>query len=153
MTVLVWRRQGVFQTSFKIVLLDRHWFWPNIFYKNIFYEPEAVFSLTASGSYLCNLNSATQEMMLINRFKNGRKKMFGQNQFLSSKMTVKDVWNSTCLPQTWNVIILNCYKFLEYLFNRLNKSMYRTRTIITRGLYSFYPLFEVQKRFFMELFS
>ena len=30
---------------------------------------------------------------------------------------------------------------------------YRTRAIITRGLYTFYPLFEVQKRFFMGLFS
>ena len=30
---------------------------------------------------------------------------------------------------------------------------YRTRAIITRGLYTFYPLFEVQKRFFKELFS
>ena len=28
-----------------------------------------------------------------------------------------------------------------------HKSMYRTRAIITRGLYTFYPLFEVQKRF------
>ena len=32
-------------------------------------------------------------------------------------------------------------------------SIYRTRAIITRGLYIFYPLFEVQKRFFKELFS
>ena len=31
--------------------------------------------------------------------------------------------------------------------------MYRTRAIITRGLYSFYPLFESQKRFFKEVFS
>ena len=30
--------------------------------------------------------------------------------------------------------------------------MYRTRAIITRGLYTFYPLFEVQKRFFKEFF-
>ena len=30
---------------------------------------------------------------------------------------------------------------------------YRTRAIITRGLYIFYPLFEVQKRFFKGLFS
>ena len=30
---------------------------------------------------------------------------------------------------------------------------YRTRAIITRGLYTFYPLFEVQKRFFKGLFS
>ena len=31
-------------------------------------------------------------------------------------------------------------------------SMYRTRAIITRGLYTFYPIFEGQKRFFKELF-
>ena len=31
--------------------------------------------------------------------------------------------------------------------------IYRTRAIITRGLYNFYPLFEVQKRFFKGLFS
>ena len=29
---------------------------------------------------------------------------------------------------------------------------YRTRAIITRGLYTFYPLFEVQKRFFKGFF-
>ena len=34
-----------------------------------------------------------------------------------------------------------------------SKSDYRTRAIITRGLYTFYPLFEVQKRFFKGLFS
>ena len=32
------------------------------------------------------------------------------------------------------------------------ESMYRTRAIITRGLYNFYPIFEVQKRLFKELF-
>ena len=31
--------------------------------------------------------------------------------------------------------------------------VYRTRAIITRGLYIFYPLFEGQKRFFKEVFS
>ena len=30
---------------------------------------------------------------------------------------------------------------------------YRTRAIITRGLYTFYPIFEGQKRFFKVLFS
>ena len=34
-----------------------------------------------------------------------------------------------------------------------NLGTYRTRAIITRGLYTFYPLFEVQKRFFKGLFS
>ena len=31
--------------------------------------------------------------------------------------------------------------------------VYRTHAIITGGLYTFYPLFEVQKRFFKVLFS
>ena len=35
----------------------------------------------------------------------------------------------------------------------LGKIIYRTRAIITRGLYSFYPLFGVQKRFFKGFFS
>ena len=30
----------------------------------------------------------------------------------------------------------------------MERTIYRTRAIITRGLYTFYPLFEVQKRFF-----
>ena len=30
---------------------------------------------------------------------------------------------------------------------------YRTRAIITHGLYIFYPLFGIQKRFFKEFFS
>ena len=30
---------------------------------------------------------------------------------------------------------------------------YRTRAIITRGLYTFYPIFEGQKRLFKEFFS
>ena len=32
------------------------------------------------------------------------------------------------------------------------KTIYRTRAIITRGLYTFYPLFEVQKTFFQGAF-
>ena len=35
----------------------------------------------------------------------------------------------------------------------MNEDEYRTRAIITRGLYIFYPLFEGQKRFFKEVFS
>ena len=31
--------------------------------------------------------------------------------------------------------------------------VYRTRAIITRGFYTFYTLYEVQKRFFKGLFS
>ena len=31
--------------------------------------------------------------------------------------------------------------------------VYRTRAIITRGLYTFYPILEVQKRLFKVLFT
>ena len=34
----------------------------------------------------------------------------------------------------------------------LEVSIYRMRAIITRGLYTFYPIFEGQKRLFKELF-
>ena len=34
----------------------------------------------------------------------------------------------------------------------VSDSKYHTRIIITRNLYTFYPLFEVQKRFFKGLF-
>ena len=40
---------------------------------------------------------------------------------------------------------MNIFKRLYYY--------YRTRAITNRGLYTFYPLFEVQKRFFEGLFS
>ena len=36
--------------------------------------------------------------------------------------------------------------------NEWVESNYRTRAIIIRGLYIFYPLFEGQKRFFKEVF-
>ena len=133
------------------LVLAKHFLWKHFLWAWGCFQPHSLRLISLQPQLWVVSNF--QEMMHINRFKNGRKKMFGQNQFLSSKMIVKDVWNSPCLPQTRNVIILNRYKFLEYLFNKLNKSMYRTRTIITRGFYSFYPLFEVQKRFFTELFS
>ena len=41
--------------------------------------------------------------------------------------------------------------FVDFLEN--TNFTYRTRAIITRGLYTFYPLFEGQKRFFKEVFS
>ena len=41
--------------------------------------------------------------------------------------------------------------FSEYL--AYTYTTYRTRAILTRGLYTFYPIFEAQKRFFKELFS
>ena len=43
------------------------------------------------------------------------------------------------------------HNFCKFKENLLLK--YRTRAIITHGLYTFYPLFEVQKRFFKGLFS
>ena len=52
---------------------------------------------------------------------------------LSGEMTLKTSW------PWWNV--------KGYFFDK-EKNIYRTRAIITRGLYSFYPLFGVQKRAF-----
>ena len=42
--------------------------------------------------------------------------------------------------------------FNNYANEQEGVDTYRTRAIITRGLYTFYPIFEVQKRFFNELF-
>ena len=54
--------------------------------------------------------------------------------------------------QTASVIHL-----LEYCQNHETSgnivNTYHTRTIITRGLYTFYPIFEVQKHFFKDVFS
>ena len=45
-------------------------------------------------------------------------------------------------------------KWKTFVINFSIDIIYRTtRAIITRGLYNFYPLFEVQKRFFKGLFS
>ena len=50
--------------------------------------------------------------------------------------------------------------FLRVYIENLQKTpffvanfIYRTRAIITRGLYTFYPIFNGQKRLFKELFS
>ena len=53
------------------------------------------------------------------------------------------------------IIILGYTKLARFgdLGKNLPTFMYRTSAIITRGLCTFYPLFEVQKRFFKELFS
>ena len=42
---------------------------------------------------------------------------------------------------------------IRVLLISFNLDMYRTRAIITRDLYTFYPIFEGQKGFFKELFS
>jgi hypothetical protein len=39
----------------------------------------------------------------------------------------------------------------EFDFCEVKKNIYRMRANITRGLYTFYPLFEVQKHFFKGL--
>ena len=55
-----------------------------------------------------------------------------------------------------SVIIFNSHnKLFQYASTDMDKVLlkYRTRAIITRGLYTFYPLFEVQKRFFKGPFS
>ena len=55
------------------------------------------------------------------------------------------VWKSKCYNKTKS----SSWVHLGMYY----KQMYRTRAIITRGLYIFYPLFGSQKRFFKEVFS
>ena len=43
--------------------------------------------------------------------------------------------------------------FSPWVMLETQQNRYRTRAIITRGLYTFYPIFEGQKRLFKELFS
>ena len=49
-----------------------------------------------------------------------------------------------------------CSELWQFRFNIFelltHQIRYRTRVIMTRGLYTFYPLFEVQKRFFSRGF-
>ena len=58
--------------------------------------------------------------------------------------TTKD--NSSDLPERIEIIFI-------HLLSKNNITIYRTRAIITRGLYTFYPLFEGQKCFFKDVFS
>ena len=54
----------------------------------------------------------------------------------------------------FGLLIARClFVFLSAFFNQWLELTYLTRAIITHGLYAFYPLFEVQKRSFKELFS
>ena len=60
-----------------------------------------------------------------------------------------------------SLYLLNGLQMSNHLVQNINfgitksslENIYRTSAIITRGLYTFYPLFEVQKRFFKGLFS
>ena len=54
-------------------------------------------------------------------------------------------WSSNKLK-----IMNNLLKHLKIL---IFKNMYCTRAIITRGLYTFYPIFEDQKRFLRSFFG
>ena len=62
--------------------------------------------------------------------------------------------NVACCPVNLHLVLSVLERTSSSIFSYLlYESAYRTRAIITRGLYTFYPLFEVQKRFFQELFS
>jgi hypothetical protein len=50
-------------------------------------------------------------------------------------------------------LVLGLVKLIDAKGIGLAQLIYRTRAIITRGLYIFYPLFGSQKRFFKEVFS
>ena len=49
--------------------------------------------------------------------------------------------------ESFKAPLYTTYYYFAYLHT------YRKRAIITRGLYTFYPIFEVQKPLFKELFS
>ena len=63
---------------------------------------------------------------------------------MDSILDITNILSTDFMDTTW--IVGPCYGVLA-------KNIYRTRAIITRGLYTFYPLFEVQKRFFKGLFA
>ena len=65
------------------------------------------------------------------------------------------LWLNRILRRT-NLFGLRSYFPRKYTIPQQQNQLgnrYRTRAIITRSLYSFYPFFEVQKRFFNSLFS
>jgi hypothetical protein len=73
-------------------------------------------------------------------------------------VTLKLILNAKCSLSLWSKLsighgkwFLNANLFLIKPF-LITKFDYRMRAIITRGLYTFYPIFEGQKRFFKELF-
>ena len=58
-----------------------------------------------------------------------------------------NIWNKYFKVEQYQVHIKNL-KNLQFILG----ISYRTRAIITRGLYTFYPVFKVQNRFFKGLF-
>ena len=63
----------------------------------------------------------------------------------------------TCIKENDEISLFHNQKMKIWVSNIRKHDLkicnYRTRAIITRGLYTFYPLFEVQKRFFKGLVS
>ena len=51
------------------------------------------------------------------------------------------------------LIAVGTYNSMHWMISYMYYSMYRTRAIITRGLYFFYPIFEDHFFVFKELFS
>ena len=49
-------------------------------------------------------------------------------------------------------IMASSMVYKQFKSNSLIEWVYRMRTIVTRGLYTFYPLFDVQKRFSRDFF-
>ena len=60
----------------------------------------------------------------------------------TTKHTLKEIQNANHNPFNQNYAIVSPSRY---------SCNYRTRAIITRGLYTFYPIFEGQKRLFKEL--
>ena len=77
----------------------------------------------------------------------------GFGQFDQSELPGEGfVWTHTIVK--WQSFFLHfSHYFCTFCTNIFFLFIYHTRTIITRGLYNFYPIFEVHKHFFKGLFS
>ena len=73
--------------------------------------------------------------------------------YIHVKSSIGSKVDPNYLPAVCELLEVKTTKTSLQLKNETQMYNYRTRAIITRGLYIFYPLFEVQKRFFKELFS
>ena len=73
--------------------------------------------------------------------------------YIHVKSSIGSKVDPNYLPAVCELLEVKTTKTSLQLKNETQMYNYRTRAIITRGLYIFYPLFEGQKRFFKGLFS
>ena len=84
------------------------------------------------------ISSKRNPISLCDKLSEKRKKNFKKKYFIQTN-NILLILIKIKTPRPW----ANAHKTFKF--------KYRTRAIITRGLYIFYPLFEVQKRFFKGL--